>query len=82
MALRNAKNQYLPKDANSTFLWTPPLSFNSGDAIVNAEFLKIFNGIQNDNIRTRTLGKKYVALHEFTLYGDPAFNPYQPINDG
>jgi hypothetical protein len=82
IALRNAKNQYLPKDANSTFLWTPPLPFNSGDAIVNAEFLKVINGIQNDNVRTRTLDKKYVALHEFTLYGDPAFNPYQPINEG
>jgi len=25
---------------------------------------------------------KYVALHEFTLYGDPAFNSYQSVNDG
>jgi hypothetical protein len=82
MALRNAKNKYLPKDANTTFLWTPPLPFNSLDPIVNAEFLKFINGIKNDNVRTRTLDKKYVALHEFTLYGDPAFNPYQPINNG
>ncbi|MBU0498098.1 MAG: hypothetical protein KKC68_08040, partial [Candidatus Thermoplasmatota archaeon] len=82
MALRNAKNQYLPKDANTTFLWTPPLTFNSGDSIVNAEFLKFINGIRDENDRTRTLDKKYVALHEFTLYGDPAFNPYQPINEG
>ncbi|MBC7081028.1 MAG: hypothetical protein H5T44_02105 [Thermoplasmatales archaeon] len=63
MALRNAKNAYLPKDANSTFLWTPPLTkarYESG----------IF------------LDKKYVCFREFTIYGDPAFNPYQPINNG
>jgi hypothetical protein len=60
LALRNAKNYYLPKDANSTFLWTPPL----GD-----------NGTGE-----RALDKKYVAIHEFVLYGDPAFNPYEPVN--
>ena len=30
--------------------------------------------------KTRALAKKYVAVHEFTLYGDPAFNPYQTKN--
>ncbi|MEM1513568.1 MAG: C25 family cysteine peptidase [Candidatus Thermoplasmatota archaeon] len=63
IALRNAKNSYLPKDANSTFLWTPPLTkvrYESGTY----------------------LDKKYVCLREFVLYGDPAFNPYQPINKG
>ena len=60
MALRNAKNKYLPMDANSTFMWTPPLS--------NAKPYTLEE--------TRVLDKKYVCLHEFTLYGDPAFNPY------
>jgi len=60
LALRNAKNAYLPKDANSTFLWTPPLG--DGDS------------------GERALDKKYVAIHEFVLYGDPAFNPYEPVN--
>jgi len=31
---------------------------------------------------TKAFGKKYVAIHEFILYGDPAFNPYEPINKG
>ncbi len=62
MALRDAKNAYLPVDANSTFLWTPPLNdgYGSGEA--------------------KALDKKYVAIHEFVLYGDPAFNPYEPVN--
>ncbi|HHH78086.1 MAG TPA: hypothetical protein ENL18_02600, partial [Thermoplasmatales archaeon] len=63
MALRNAKNAYLPADANSTFLWTPPLD----------DGLKSGGG-------TKVLDKKYVAIHEFVLYGDPAFNPYEPVN--
>ncbi|HEC76301.1 MAG TPA: hypothetical protein ENI33_03440 [Thermoplasmatales archaeon] len=67
MALRNAKNAYLPKDVNSTFLWTPPLE----EGKTNARFE-----------HGKYLDKKYVCLHEFTLYGDPAFNPYQPSNNG
>ncbi|HEC82289.1 MAG TPA: hypothetical protein ENI53_00180, partial [Thermoplasmatales archaeon] len=61
MALRNAKNKYLQKDANSTFLWTPPLKRENANPKIE---------------ETRALDKKYVCLHEFTLYGDPAFNPY------
>jgi len=78
-ALRDAKNQYLPKDANSTFYWTPPLMISA-----IPEFLD--SSTQNQEPlpqrfeETRALAKKYVAVHEFTLYGDPAFNPYQPLN--
>jgi len=69
MALRDAKNQYLPKDANSTFLWTPPLDEGGGYTLAKFE-----SGTFMD--------KKYVCLHEFNIYGDPAFNPYQPVNNG
>ena len=82
LALRNAKNIFLEKDANSTFLWTPPLSLSTGISFIDEEF---FNSIPTGifgNDRTRALDKKYVALHEFTIYGDPAFNPYQPVNEG
>ncbi|HVQ01568.1 MAG TPA: hypothetical protein VMT57_08640, partial [Candidatus Thermoplasmatota archaeon] len=81
MALRDSKNAYLPTDANSTFLWSPPLTLATGygalDAILQESFLR-----SSGSGRTRVLDKKYVALHEFALYGDPAFNPYQPINNG
>jgi hypothetical protein len=60
MALRYAKNKYLPKDANSTFMWTPPLPLATSSSTEE----------------TKALDKKYVCIHEFTLYGDPAFNPY------
>lgn len=25
---------------------------------------------------------KYTSYYEFTMYGDPAFNPYEPVNEG
>ena len=76
MALRDAKNAYLPKDANNTFLWTPPL-YTSGNPIDD-----IMVYLKHSSGGTKAFGKKYVAIHEFILYGDPAFNPYEPINKG
>jgi hypothetical protein len=83
LALRNSKNKYLEKDGNTTFLWTPPLTFTTGSSIIDEE-LKILTEqkLLNGNEGSRALGKKYVALHEFTIYGDPAFNPYQSVNNG
>ena len=83
MALRNAKNMYLPKDANSTFLWTPPLLFTTGFSFIDQELYDSLSSPHPSTTgfeRTKVLDKKYVAFHEFTLYGDPAFNPYQSIN--
>ena len=80
-ALRDAKNKYLPKDANSTFLWSPPLSLSTGFSALDTAFQET-SMKRSGSDRTRVLDKKYVALHEFALYGDPAFNPYQPINEG
>jgi len=80
-ALRDSKNAYLIADANSTFYWTPPLSLTTDCQELNALLASsIAPHLQNE--RTRVLDKKYVALHEFVLYGDPAFNPYQPSNEG
>ncbi len=82
MALRNAKNMYLPKDANTTFLWSPPLLLSTGNIFDQELFCDLRTKPSQKNSRTPVLDKKYVALHEFTLYGDPAFNPYQPCNEG
>jgi len=78
-ALRDAKNQYLPKDANSTFYWTPPLMSSAIPEFLNPSS-QDQKPIPQSFEATRALAKKYVAVHEFTLYGDPAFNPYQPLN--
>ena len=71
MAFRDARNIYLSKDANSTFLWVPPLDGLNGGGI-----------LKPSSKGTRVLEKKYNTFLEYVLYGDPAFNPYQPINNG
>jgi hypothetical protein len=74
IALRNAKNIYLAKDANSTFLWTPPL-ISTGCSLIDQ---MIYESLTQRFEYGKYLDKKYHCLHEFNLYGDPAFNPYQP----
>ncbi|HEC76618.1 MAG TPA: hypothetical protein ENI33_05125 [Thermoplasmatales archaeon] len=74
MALRNAKNKYLQKDANSTFLWTPPL-ISTGCFLIDREIYKLISPRFEYG---KYLDKKYHCLHEFNLYGDPAFNPWNP----
>jgi len=83
MALRNAKNMYLEKDANNTFLWTPPLLFTSGCSFIDEELSEFTQPkIIGQTEGSKVIRKKYTALHEFVLYGDPAFNPYQSVNEG
>jgi len=65
LALRNARNRYLPEDAEYAMYWTPPLG--------------LFN---NQEIKTTAIENKYLCYQEYCLYGDPAFNPYEPCNLG
>jgi len=67
LAFRNAKNRYLPEDANWTMYWTPPLKQTG-----------LFKEYEKENY----IKNKYVNFQEFQLYGDPAFDPYEPCNNG
>ena len=69
LAFRNAKNAYLPKDANWTLWWNPPLGENLKD---------IYSKEMSKSKKDRMLKAKYISFQEYTLYGDPAFNPYIP----
>lgn len=79
-AFRNAKNKFM-EDANSTFFWTPPLCLQIQ---TTADLDFVFNNIRptSDNEDAKCLEKKYTCLLEYNLFGDPAFNPYEPINEG
>ncbi|HEC77170.1 MAG TPA: hypothetical protein ENI33_07965 [Thermoplasmatales archaeon] len=59
MALRNAKNAYLPKEYDFCFKIGSPFWSEEAEHI----------------------GIKMRCHKVFNLYGDPAFNPYQPINE-
>lgn len=80
MALRDARNDYLPQDANSTFLWTPPLSTTTGSLSLDQSLLKdrVPAAFKEDDVDRRNLDHKYTAYYEYAIYGDPAFNPYVP----
>ena len=62
-AFRDAKNNYLPYDADWELWWSPPLS--AGEHGGETGYGK-------------HLYSKYTTFYEFCLYGDPAFNPYMP----
>jgi len=79
-AFRNAKNKFM-EDAESTFFWTPPLYID----IQTSQDLDFFlNNIRptSDNEDAKCMEKKYTCLLEYNLFGDPAFNPYEPTNRG
>jgi len=67
-ALRNARNRYLPEDIDYSIYWTPPLG-------LTGQFFKKYD-------KQPFVEHKYVNYQEFLLYGDPAFNPYEPCNLG
>jgi len=78
-AFRNAKNKFM-EDADSEFFWTPPLSLQIN---TDADLDMVLNGITSTSgSGGLCMEKKYTCLYEYNLFGDPAFNPYEPINNG
>ncbi len=78
-AFRNAKNKFM-EDADSTFFWTPPLFIDIQTSQDLDFFLKNIKPTSNDD--AKCMEKKYTCLFEYNLFGDPAFNPYEPTNRG
>jgi hypothetical protein len=80
LAFRNARNSYLPADADWELWWAPPL-VRTGDIQLDQE-------LNNERIKSTSSGPgpmieaKYVSYQEYMLFGDPAFNPYEPLNEG
>lgn len=80
LALRDARNKYLLADADWLLWWSPPL-VNTGDSALNSQL--------NAEMLSRAasglspmMESKYVTFQEYFLFGDPAFNPYEPVNEG
>jgi len=75
-AFREARNRYLPEDADWEVWWSPPL-LTTGYADVDAEIIKTMSEQQPEGLDPR-LDNKYLSFFEYTIYGDPAFTPYIP----
>jgi len=80
-ALRDARNAFLPAQFNDTYRWTPPLS------IIGNLPEEIVKNLQ-ENMKTKSEVdrrfpvEKYATVYQTNLLGDPAFNPYEPCNNG
>ena len=79
MALRDAKNNYLPQDADWELWWSPPLVAAGS----SAEYSQIQQTYSN-NMKSEALAdpfmmkNKYTTFQEFNLFGDPALELYVP----
>ncbi|HDO19243.1 MAG TPA: hypothetical protein ENG74_00795, partial [Thermoplasmatales archaeon] len=80
-ALRDAKNAYLPAQFNYTYRWTPPLSMiNNLPYEIKRDIQKTMS--EGGNVDHRFPVEKYATVYQINLIGDPAFNPYEPCNEG
>jgi hypothetical protein len=78
LAFREARNRYLPEDAKWLVWWSPPLIV-TGLPDVDAQLLKTMAAKGGSGLDER-LDNKFMSFQEYTLYGDPAFIPYVPVN--
>ena len=82
VALRDAKNDYLPAQMDITFRWTPPL------ATPTSLPFELQKDLEEDQYKYTAGGdmtfpvEKYCTIYQINLLGDPAFNPYEPVNEG
>ena len=76
LALRNARNRYLPEDATWKVWWSPPL-ITTGVQDVDNQLFKSMAEKASSGLNEQ-LDNKYMSFFEYTLYGDPAFTPYIP----
>jgi hypothetical protein len=81
-AFRNGRNEYLPADANTTLFWSPPLALQINTQYDLEHYLNNIRETARNGEGSKVLEKKYVNLFEYNLYGDPAFNPFEPCNEG
>ena len=84
LAMRHAKNEYIELDADWLLWWSPPL-VKTGDMIEDAEYYKEMSSKYQQTASDGPepmMKNKYTSYQEYVLFGDPAFNPYEPVNSG
>jgi hypothetical protein len=81
-ALRNAKNLFLPETFEDTFRWRPVLNLPSDMPYYLAEEIDDAFGSAAGGGSDNFPVEKYCTVFQVNLLGDPAFNPYEPCNEG
>ncbi len=82
-ALRDAKNKYIPQDADWELWWSPPL-VNTGDLAEDVQIRNTYSNLMESAALEDPymMKNKYTSYQEYMLFGDPALNPYDPLNEG
>jgi len=82
-AFRDAKNKYLPQDADWELWWSPPLTKtgdNQEDILIRSTYSE---RMQSEALEDPFMMKnKYTSYQEYMLFGDPALTLYEPDNEG
>jgi len=85
LAFRNAINNYLlsSEEIDWEVWWTPPL-ISTGNVLLDAELNQnneLYRPMSSSG-KGPMMDSKYVSFQEYLLFGDPALNLYEPINEG
>lgn len=83
LAFRNARNNYFTQEEIEWEVWwTPPLIRTGNSEIDRVINQHISSSSSSGSGKGPMMESKYVTYQEYLLYGDPALNPYEPINEG
>jgi hypothetical protein len=84
LAFRNARNNYFTDEEVSWEVWwTPPL-IRTGNYQIDQGIQDYFSSSSSSSSSGKgpMMESKYVTYQEYSLFGDPALNLYEPINQG
>ena len=79
-ALKEAKNVFLPETFWDEFRWKPVLNLPSNIPDYLLEQIKEASSAESGGDHHPV--EKYCTVYQLNLLGDPAFNPYEPGNEG
>jgi peptidase C25-like protein len=82
LAFRNSRNNYFTQEELEWEVWwTPPL-IRTGNAELDQELQGLYSSTTSSSGKGPMIESKYVTYQEYLLFGDPALNLYEPINEG
>lgn len=79
-AFKNARNDYLPQDADWEVWWSPPLIYTGIHALDEEYQNSLIKRTATTSQLDPRLDNKFQSFFEYHVYGDPAFVPYVPTN--
>jgi hypothetical protein len=83
LAFRNARNNYFTQEeVEWEVWWTPPL-IKTGNYEIDRGLSEYFSSSSSSSSgKGPMMESKYVTYQEYLLFGDPALNLYEPVNNG